>query len=133
MSTINVVVIPFDNDKPVRRESYDTTNYKNLTRLIFDGGTDGTFSCMTSADSLGHEVTFWFDDEGLLRNDAGNRINARAMQLFGHLEGVGVEDFAVPLVGDYVITGGVDDEGESLDAPGWVMDFGFTWTAKASA
>lgn len=127
---INVILIPADGAKPVQRTSYDTSDYKNLTALIFNGDRDGTFQCMTSADSLGHEVTFWFDDEGLFREDAGEAVNARAMQLYAHLEGMKVEDFSVPLVGDYVITGGADEDGESLDAPGWIMDFPFTWSLR---
>lgn len=130
MSTINVIVIPADGTKPVRRDSYDTSDYTNLTALIFNGDRTGTFQCMTSADKDGNEVTLWLDDEGLLREDAGERINARAMELYAHLEEIGIEGFRVPLVGDYVITGGADEDGESLDAPGWIMDFPFTWSLR---
>jgi hypothetical protein len=133
MSTINVIVIPANKDLPVRRESYDSTDYTNLTALIFAGDRDGTFDRMVSADPNDGEVTLWFDDNGLARldhEDVNDVINLRAMQLYSHLEGVDLEDYAVPLIGDYVITGGCDEEGESLDAPAWIMDYPFSWHTR---
>jgi hypothetical protein len=133
MSTIKVIVIPADKDQPVRLDSYDTSNYKNLTKLIF-GSEDGTFDRMVSTDPHDGEVTLWFDDNGLTRldhEDINDVINLRAMELFAHLEGaMELKDYGVPLIGDYVITGGADDEGESLDAPLWIMDFPFSWHTR---
>jgi hypothetical protein len=135
--TINVIVIPADPDKPVRTDSYDSTDYKNLTALIFDGNRDGTFDRMTTV-SEGDEITFWFDDDGLARLDTeqlADIVNLRAMELFAFTNDLGTEpaalhSFGVPLVGDYVITGGADDDGNSLDAPAWIAAYPFTWPAK---
>lgn len=134
MSTINVIVIPADKEQPVRRDTYDSSDYKNLTALIFSGDRDGTFDRMASIDEHGEEVTLWFDDEGLyrLKDEGGEHeladiINLRAMQLYAFLEHADIHSFSVPLLGDYVITGGADEEGESLPAPDWIMDFRFDW------
>lgn len=134
MGTINVIVIPADQSQPVREDSYDDSDYKNLTALIFNGDRDGTFDRMT-ADNEGEEVTFWFDDNGLFRLDneeVADVINLRAMELYAFASGMGTEpsaiyDYSVPLIGDYVITGGGDEEGNSLSVPGWIKDYPFTW------
>lgn len=129
---INVIIIPADRHKPIREAQYDSTDYTNLTALIFDGNRDGTFDVMTAEDS-GDEVSFWFDDNGLARLDneeVGDVINLRAMELYGHMTGNGLQDYGVPLIGDYVITGGADEDGESMPAPAWVKDFPFTWHNK---
>lgn len=132
MASINVIVIPADKNAPVREDTYDSTDYKNLTALIFNGDRDGTFDRMTAGDE---GTTFWFDDDGLARLDTeevGDIINLRAMQLYAYLAGMGtttaaLHDYAVPLVGDYVITGGADEEGNTLDYPGWLKEFPYTW------
>lgn len=132
MSTIHVILIPADKTKPVARTTYDSSDYTNLTALIFNGDRTGTFDGMTTAADgpYEEEITFWFDDNGLARADneeIADIINLRAMQLYAHMTGMPLRSFAVPLIGDYVITGGADDEGESLDAPAWIMDFPFDW------
>jgi hypothetical protein len=130
--TIKCVLIPNDPAKPVREVSYDTADYTNLTALIFDGDRSGTFDRMVG-EKDGEEVTLWFDDNGLFRLEqpgveVGDLINLRAMQLFSHLNGdIDIRQYSVPLIGDYVITGGADVEGESLDCPEWVKDYPFTW------
>lgn len=129
---INVIIIPADKDKPIREAEYDSTDYKNLTALIFDGDRDGTFDVMTAEDH-GDEVSFWFDDNGLARLDneeVGDVINLRAMELYCHMTGTEMKDYGVPLIGDYVITGGADEEGESVSVPAWVKDFPFSWHTK---
>ena len=76
----------------------------------------------------------FYDDEGLFRLEAGERlhdiINLRAMQLWAYCDGVTLTDFRVPLIGDYVIVGDADEDGNSLDAPEWVATFPFDWHEK---
>lgn len=131
--TIKCVLIPNDPAKPVTEVEYDTADYTNLTALIFDGDRSGLFDRMVG-EKDGEEVTLWFDDEGLFKAESKgieNIINLRAMQLFSHLNGdIDIRQYSVPLVGNYVITGGADAEGESLDCPAWVKDFDFTWQNK---
>jgi len=128
---IKCVLIPNDPAKPVTEVEYDSADYTNLTALIFDGDRSGLFDRMVGTDEHGDDVTLWFDDEGLFKvEDKGieNCVNLRAMQLFSHLNGdLDIRQYSVPLVGNYVITGGADAEGESLDCPAWVKDFDFTW------
>lgn len=133
MSIIKVVLIPSGTQRPVVETDYDSSDYTNLTALIFNGDRTGTFDRMVTDDS-GDEVTFWFDDNGLARleTEEGHTelVNFRAMELYAHMTGSAIKDFSVPLVGDYVITGGTDDEGESLDVPTWIKDFPYTWHSR---
>lgn len=133
MSIIKAVLIPSGTERPVTEVEYDTSDYKNLTALIFNGSRDGTFDRMVADDS-GDEITFWFDDNGLARlegeEDHEALVNFRAMELYAHLNDASIDQFAVPLVGDYVITGGADEEGNSLSVPEWVSDFPYTWHSR---
>lgn len=128
--TVKCVLIPNDASKPVREVEYDTADYRNLTALIFDGNREGTYDRMVG-EKDGEQVTLWFDDNGLFRLDSeevNDIINLRAMELYSHLNGdIPIQMYGVPLVGDYVITGGADEEGESLDVPDWVKDYPFKW------
>jgi hypothetical protein len=122
------IIIPSDESQPLRWAEHNSDDWKSMTALVFGGDRDGgTFS----ASVVGQDVTFFYDDEGLFRPDAGDHVNARAMQLWADIEGLSVRDFAVPLIGDYVVVGPADDEGSSTDAPAWVMDHPFTWTTAA--
>ena len=126
------IVIPSDGTQPLRWVDHRDGDYKNMTALVFDGDRDGGTYSISIVGNEDRQATFWYDDEGLFRLDRGEKlpdiINLRAMQLWASLDG-GLEifDFRVPLVGTYVITGQSDDEGNSLDAPAWVMDYPFTW------
>lgn len=135
MTALKVVLIPSDALLPVQEVEYDQSDYRNLTALIFNGNRDGTFDCFSMPDADGNTVTFWFDDDGLARLEGGeemhNIVNLRAMELVAKLKGCGVGDL-VPLIGDYVITGGADSEGDSLAAPEWIKDHGFTWHQRYS-
>lgn len=129
MPTIKVVLIPADKTKPVQEVDYDQSDYKNLTALIFDGKRDGTFQRF-SLDHGDDDVTFWYDDEGMFRLDneeLPDIINLRAMELVSHVSGGMPIQQIEPLIGDYVITGGADDEGDSLPAPAWIKDHPFKW------
>lgn len=130
MSSIKVVLIPSDASKPVQEVEYDQSDYLNLTALIFDGDRDGTFQRFALYDSNENDVTFWYDDEGMFRldnEDLPDIINLRAMELVSFVSG-GVPIHQInPLIGNYVITGGADDEGNSLPAPEWIKDHPFNW------
>jgi hypothetical protein len=125
------IVIPADKDQPVRWAEHADNDYRSMTALVFGGDRDGGTYTMSTAGTAERHVSFFYDDNGLFRLDAGEDladiINLRAMNLWADLDGVRLEDFSVPLVGDYVVVGDTDDEGYSTDAPDWVMDFEFTW------
>ena len=83
-------VVDFDESK----------SYETIKEAI--GG--GTIQCIT-LQSLG--VDMWIDDTGKLINDP--QINA-----FGSALWVDSYDLTDIIVGDIIITGGVDDEGKTL-------------------
>lgn len=126
------IIIPSDGNLPLRWVDHPEGDYKNMTALVFDGDRDGGTYSLSVVGQGERQASLWYDDEGLLRLDAGENlpdiINLRAMELWAHLDGdLSIFDFKVPLVGTYVVTGEADDEGNSLDAPAWVMDYPFTW------
>ena len=134
------IVIPNDGSKPLQWADHPEGDYKNMTALVFDGDRDGGTYSLSTIGQGDRQVSMWYDDEGLFRLDQGEKlpdiINLRAMELWasvfneGEDRDMGIFDFVVPLVGTYVITGPEDGEGNSLDAPDWVMDFPFTWHEK---
>lgn len=129
------IVIPSDGTQPLRWVDHPEGDYKDMTALVFDGDRDGGTYSLSVVGQGDRQVSMWYDDEGLFRMDAGEElsdiINLRAMELWASLDGdISIFDFRVPLVGTYVITGQTDGEGNSLDAPGWVLDYPFTWHLK---
>lgn len=56
-----------------------------------------------------------FDEEAMLK-DPTPKINVRAMRLWAALADKKMEDFAVPLVGDFVVLG-LRSDGTEQDAP----------------
>lgn len=130
------IVIPSDGTQPLRWADHDNEDYKSMTALVFGGNRDGgLYSLSTVGDDPERRVSFFYDDEGLFRLERGESlpsiINLRAMQLWADLEGgMDIFDFRTPLVGDYVVVGDSDDEGNSTDAPAWVMDYPFDWHSK---
>jgi hypothetical protein len=125
------IVIPADREQPLRWAEHANDDYRSMTALVFGGNRDGGTYTMSTVGTPEKHVSLFYDDEGLFRLDAGEDladiINLRAMELWAHLDNVRLEDFSVPLVGDYVVVGDSDDEGYSMDAPEWVMDFPFRW------
>lgn len=126
------IVIPSDGTQPLRWVDHPANDYKDMTALVFDGNRDGGTYSLSVVGQGDRQVSLWYDDEGLFRLDQGESlsdiINLRAMELWAHLDGdLGIFDFKVPLIGTYVVTGQADDEGNSLDAPAWVMSYPFTW------
>lgn len=129
MGMINAILIPSDRTQDVRTVQYDDSDFTNLTALIFNGDRTGTFASTTISSPRG-TVSFWYDDEGLFRlgtEKINDIINLRAMELWAFLENATIHDFGTPLVGDYVILGGADEDGNSLPAPDWVKELTFTW------
>jgi hypothetical protein len=123
MSKFRALLIPFDDDKPVEVVQIDGLDdiYKYVapdSRMFEVLGSD--------------KFDLLLDEEGgpMMRNDAGDRINARAMELYADAEGVGFGDFMVPLCGDYLAAGPVDRRGEMTDVPQEVIDFPFSWRIK---
>jgi hypothetical protein len=128
------IVIPADATQPLRWAEHTNDDYKSMTALVFGGNRDGGLYSMSTVGN-DKRVSLFYDDEGLFRLDAGEKlpdiINLRAMQLWASLDGdLAITDFRVPLVGDYVVVGDADIEGYSKDAPAWVMDFPFDWPNK---
>lgn len=124
------IVIPADAKLPLRVVDHPADDYRNMTALIFDGDRMGGTYSLSIVGEGEKEVSLWYDDNGLFRLDnekLPDIINLRAMELWAWCDGVKLEDFKVPLVGNYVVTGQADDEGNSMDAPDWVYTFPYSW------
>lgn len=124
MRTTKALLIPFDTTEPVRL-------------IDLQPGLDALYA-LVAPDSRMFEVvrsvTFDLlgDEEGgpLMRNDAQERINVRAMELFAFDHKVGPEAFSYPLCGDFLVTGHPDARGNRTDAPEWPASFVFSWTLE---
>jgi hypothetical protein len=125
------IVIPADATQPLRWADHPNDDYKDMTALVFDGDRDGGTYSLSIVGRGDREVSLWYDDNGLARLDnekLPDIINLRAMQIWASLDGgLDITDFSVPLIGTYVVTGQADDDGNSMDAPAWVMEFPFNW------
>lgn len=127
------IIIPADKNLPLRWVDHPADDWKNMTALVFNGNRNGgTYSMSTVGNTDDKRVSLFYDDEGLYRLDAGEKladiINLRAMELWAHCDGgLDIMDFRVPLIGDYVVVGDADDEGNSKDAPAWVADYPYDW------
>jgi hypothetical protein len=116
MATTKGILIPASMDEEVQVVDIDTDNYDRLHELVFGEGhkaSDGGTLDFASFRARG--VQMCFDDLGLY--DQPNNINPRAMALWAELAGRGVADFAVPLVGNYVVLGLHPYDGETMDVP----------------
>jgi hypothetical protein len=128
------IVIPADKTQPLRWEDHPEGDWQNMTALVFNGDREGGTYSLSTIGMPDRRVSLFYDDNGLARLDNESLpdiINLRAMQLWATCEGVmDITDFNVPLIGTYVVVGDADEEGNSMDAPAWVMDFPFTWHEK---
>jgi hypothetical protein len=122
MTTTKAVLIPFDESKPVEVIDLRPNDLDQLYDLVAPDTRLITGMGMSDAYMFG-------DDEGLLRNDAGERINARVMELFAKDAKMGIRDYHSPLVGDWLVTGPADGEGDNTDVPQRIIDFTYSWTA----
>ena len=123
MSKFKALLIPFDDDKPVEVVEINGLNdiYKYVApdSRMFEALRTATFDLL-------------LDEEGgpLMRSDAGDRVNARAMQLYADAEDMRLLDYGSPLCGDFLAAGPVDRRGEMTDVPQEVIDFPFSWRIK---
>ena len=128
------IVIPSDKTQPLRWADHSSDDWKNMTALVFNGNREGGTYSLSIVGEGDKCVSLFYDDNSLFRLDAGEKlqdcINLRAMELWAYCDGVKIEDFAVPLIGDYVVVGDADDEGNSKDAPAWVAEYPFKWHLK---
>ena len=127
------IVIPADAKLPLRVVDHPANDYKNMTALVFDGDRNGGTYSLSIVGKGEKEVSLWYDDNGLARLDnekLPDIINLRAMELWAWCDGVTLNDFAVPLIGDYVVTGQADEDGNSLDAPDWVYSYPYSWHTR---
>lgn len=106
------ILIPHDNNKQVEVVDMDSSDYREITRKVAADPVNGLFSCSTIG---GGRCSLWYDDEGLFNQPTN--VNTRAMALWASIDRVDIRDFAVPLVGDYLVTGPADDEGYTTDVP----------------
>lgn len=125
MTTTKAVLIPFDESKPVQV-------------VDLEAGLDAIYA-LVAPDSRMFEVTrgntfdLYGDEEGgpLMRDDAKDRINARAMQIYASDMLMGIRDYGQPLCGDFLAVGMPDDEGERTDVPRHVIEYNnYTWSAR---
>lgn len=125
MATTKAVLIPFDESKPVEvidlapglNAIYERVAPESRVFEVVRGNTFDLFG----------------DEEGgpLMRSDAPDRINARAMQIYASDMLMGIRDYSQPLCGDFLAVGQPDDEGERTDVPQHVIEYdNYTWSTK---
>lgn len=124
MSTIKALLIPFEDTDPVKVVDL-APGREPIYDLIAPDSRMMQFVRSAQFDLIG-------DEEGGpgMRNDAGERVNARAMQLLAWGEGVGIDAFASPLCGDFLAVGPVDGNGNSTNIPQRIIDFKFSWRSS---
>lgn len=118
-----VLLLPFDDEQEVRVVEVRDGNLEDIYSRI--APESRLFSCLN-----GKDFSLYGDDEALFHPQAHLRINARAMQLFADSAGADIEDFTSPLVGDFLVFGLSDEEGNSTEPPQRVLDFKFSWVTE---
>lgn len=116
MATTKGILIPFKMDEQVQVVDIDSANWDQMHALVFGQGTtaeDGGTLDFATFRTRG--VQMCYDDLGL--HDQPQNVNPRAMALFAELAGRDVADFAVPLVGNYVVMGLHPYTGDTTDVP----------------
>lgn len=109
-----VILIPADETEPVEILEHDPRN--GYGDLIFGNSERGTVGISTFRSV---KALLAYNDEGLA--SSAPVVNVRAMILWADMAGRPLRDFAVPLVGTYVLAG-VDPEGEYADVPQGAID-----------
>lgn len=109
MTPVRMLVVPADDQT---RVSVVNVEEDQITSLVFAEHPE--WSELTFSAFNAQKIQCAYDDLGLFRQ--GDRMNARAMFLWAALRNMSVNDFQVPLVGNFVFFG-YDDEGESIDIP----------------
>lgn len=125
---IEALLIPFDETQEPRVVELRPGNLEDIYQHV---APDSRMFEVTR----GKTIELWGDEEGgpMMRADAGERINARAMQLFAHDWSVGIDAFMTPLCGDFLAVGGLQFSGRNADVPQWVRDFTFSWSTHRPA
>jgi hypothetical protein len=123
MATTKAVLIPFDESKPVEV-------------IDLGRGLDAIYERVAPESRMfevtrGNTFDLLGDEEGgpLMRSDASERINARAMQIYASDKLMSLRDYTSPLCGDFLAVGIPDEEGEHTDVPQHVIDYRYSWTA----
>lgn len=114
------LIIPDKAEQKVRLERIDLTG-DDLAEIVHWGFyPQRTELSFTSMRAWGIEIAY--DDLGLHRPEAAERINYRAMRLWAELTGRSVQSFAAPLIGTFVVLGVTDWGEESADVPRNVVE-----------
>lgn len=101
---INSVVIPANDDDPVRRQQIDATDLDEYRDLV-----DGNLEVLSLERPA---TTMYLNGDG---KDLGLPVNGRAtMLLWAHLKEIRFRDF---IVGDVFLTGRVNQDGWDSDVP----------------
>jgi hypothetical protein len=108
MTTNKAVLIPWEMDKDIEVIDLEQGNLDAIYDRI------APESRLFSVSSFRH-FALYYDDEGLYTQP--EHQNLRAMVLWGAEEGVPLSRFRYPLVGNYLVVGPADDEGENTDVP----------------
>ena len=121
MSTkLKALLLPFASDQPVRVVEIRPGNLEDIYDQVAPDSR--LFTCLD-----GKDFSLYGDDEAFFHPEASLRVNAKAMQLLADSEGVGIDAFASPLIGDFLVFGLPDDEGRTTDVPQRAVDFNYTW------
>lgn len=116
------LLLPFDNGQEPRVVEIAEGDLDAIYQLI--APESRLFTCLN-----GKDFTLYGDDEGLFHPQVHLRINARAMQLLADSEGVSIDAFHSPLVGDFLVFGLPDEEGNTTDVPQRAVDFKYSWVS----
>ena len=107
--------IPCDEELPVERIDVEDS-YMGVTEAVFGDSTVEHGERVCGVSTFGRAgVQMVYDDMGLFR--AGPRRNDRAMHTWAYLTGMRLDEFATPLVGDFIVLGMEDGTGDTADVP----------------
>ena len=95
---MKALVFKTNNTLVVEQDTNEFVSYETLSRAV--GG-------MIEAVTLPNGLTLWVNEEGKMD---GLPVNDYATRLFASAFGAGIDI----IVGDAIVTGGADDEGETL-------------------
>jgi len=119
MTKYAAIRIPFQIDEPVEKVEYDDEKRDQLSELVFGTSDDSLPLGYASFRTKG--VQMFFDDLGLFRQPTAT--NLRAMELWAALAGRRFSEFRQPLVGDYVVLGMTEWDGETADVHEKIVEF----------
>jgi hypothetical protein len=112
MATIKGILMPVDQFAPISVVEFDQSDYTQITKLI--GGTFGV------TDTLRPDASVWYHDEGKI---LGLPVNRRA-SLFLWVHRTEFRGYDA-LMGDVLILGPADDEGNTTSVPDELVELLF--------